>query len=58
MRVWIKCQIIKHVAEVDVGHVAKRYQMRKADASRGRPVQNGRQHGARLGDKRHAPRRR
>ena len=43
-------EIVEHVAEIDIGHVAQRNQMRKADAARRRPVENRRQHRAGLRD--------
>ena len=51
-------EIVEHVAEIDVRHVAQRDDMRKADAARRRPVEHRRDHGARLGDKGDVARRR
>ncbi len=43
-------EIVEHVAKIDVGHVAERNDMRKADAARCRPIEHRRDHGARLAD--------
>ena len=40
--------LYERVAEVDVGHVAHRYDGGEADAARQRPVEHGRRHRARL----------
>jgi hypothetical protein len=45
-------QHVEHVAEIDIGHVAHRDQVREAEALRGAPVGKGGQHCARLRDRR------
>ena len=50
-RGWIGGEIVEHVAEIDIGHVAERDDMRKADAARCRPVEHRGDHRARLADK-------
>ena len=45
-RVAVVRQEIEHVAEIDIGHVAQRHEMRKADTARARPVEHRRQHRA------------
>jgi hypothetical protein len=43
-------EIVKHVAEIDVGHIAEGNEMRKADAARHYPIEHRRNHCARLAD--------
>ena len=43
-------QVIQHIAEVDVAHVAQRDDVGEADAARRRPVEHRGDDGARLGD--------
>ena len=44
-------EIVEHVAEIDIGHVAERDDMRKADAARRRPIEHRGDHRAGLADK-------
>ena len=46
----IERQIVEHVAEIDVAHVAERGDMREADVARRRPVEHGGGERPRLGD--------
>ena len=45
-------EIVEHVAEIDIGHVAERDDMREADAARRRPIEHRGDHRARLADER------
>ena len=51
-------EVVQHVAEVDIGHVAKRDQVREADAARRRPVDRGGHYRARLSNQGEVPRQR
>ena len=46
----IRGEIIEHIAEIDIGHIAERDNLRKADAARRRPVEHRGDHRARLTD--------
>ena len=46
----VEREVVEHVAEIDVAHVAERDDMREADAARRRPVEHGGGDRARLGD--------
>jgi len=52
----IRGEIIEHVAEIDIGHIAERDNLRKADAARHRPVEHCGDHRARLTDQGDVPR--
>ena len=51
-------EVVEHVAEIDIGHVAERDDMREADAARRRPVEHRGHHRARLADEGNVARRR
>ena len=42
-------QIVQYVAEIDIGHVAKRDHLREADVAAARPIDDRRDQGSRLG---------
>ena len=50
VRVRIAGQVVQQVAEVHVGHITQRHQVREADPARLRPVDDRGHHRARLGD--------
>ena len=51
-------EIVEHVAEIDIGHVAERDDMREADAARRRPIEHRGDHRAGLADEGDVARRR
>ena len=46
----IRGEVVEHVTEIDIGHVAERDDVREADLPRGGPVEDGRDHPSRLAD--------
>ncbi len=50
LRLRVGGEIIEHVTEIDVGHAAERGNVGEADAAARRPVEHGRDNGARLRD--------
>jgi hypothetical protein len=46
----IRGEVVEHVTEIDVGHVAERDDVRGADLPRSGPVEDGRDHPSRLAD--------
>ncbi len=48
-------EVVEHVAEIDIAHVAERHDVRKADVARLRPIDHRGHDGARLGHERQLP---
>ena len=54
----VGAEIVQHVAEIDIGHIAERDDVREADGARRRPVEHRGHHRTRLADQRNAAGRR